>query len=60
MQLQQKLIDVGLGAAHLKNAKAPSSIFSRRCSWESLLSKWQISAACQIKKYSTIAILRWN
>lgn len=25
MQLQRKLIDVGLGAAHSKNAKAPSS-----------------------------------
>ncbi len=35
MWLQRKLIDVGLGAVHLKNAKAPSSIFRRKCSWES-------------------------
>jgi hypothetical protein len=27
MQLQRKLIDVGLGAAYSKNAKAPSSAF---------------------------------
>jgi len=35
MRLQRKLIDVGLGAVHLKNAKAPSSIFEWKCSWES-------------------------
>jgi len=61
MQLQRKLIDVGLGAAYSKKRKSSIERFQVwKCSWESFLSKWKISAAWQIKKYSKIAILCWN